>query len=92
MAGGAAAAPFNGGYRLLAESQLTSLGVAAAPAPPGATAKYGGGRMDVERTESHMTKWLSENRADTNTTVLQNGHLFMDHISNVYKDKIAMYV
>ena len=38
-----------------------------------------------------MTKWLSENCADTNATVLQNSRLFMDHISNVYKDKIAMY-
>ena len=91
MAG--AAAPFNGNYRLLAESLLTSIGanVAAGPAPPAAAVKYSGDRMDVERTESHMTKWLSENCADTNATVLQNVRLFMDRISNIYKDKIAMY-
>ena len=91
MAG--AAAPFNGDYRLLAESLLTSIGanIATVPAPPDATTKYGGGRMDVERTESRMTKWLSDICADTNATVLQNVCLFMDHISNVYKAKIAMY-
>jgi hypothetical protein len=69
---------------------LTQIGVhaAGAPAPPEPTAKYGGDRMDVKRTEeSHMTKWLSENCVDANATGLQNVRLFMDHISSVYKDK-----
>ena len=43
--------------------------------------------MDVERTERHMTKWLSENCADTNATVLQNVRLFMDHISTFTKTR-----
>ena len=47
--------------------------------------------MDVERMESHVAKWLSDNCADTNATVLQNVRMFMDHVSNVYKDKVALY-
>ena len=47
--------------------------------------------MDVERMESHVAKWLSDNCVDTNATVLQNIRLFQDHASNVYKDKVAMY-
>ena len=47
--------------------------------------------MDVERMESHVAKWLSDNCVDTNATVLQNVRLFMDHVSNVYKDKVALY-
>ena len=35
--------------------------------------------MDVERMESHVAKWLSDNCVDTNATVLQNVRLFMDH-------------
>ena len=41
--------------------------------------------------ESHVAKWLSDNCVDTNATVLQNARLCMDHASNVYKDKAAMY-
>ena len=42
--------------------------------------------------ESHVAKWLSsDNCVDTNATVLQNAPLFMDHASNVYKGKVAMY-
>ena len=47
--------------------------------------------MDVERMESHVAKWLSDNCVDTNATVLQNARLFMDHVSNVYKGKVALY-
>ena len=47
--------------------------------------------MDVERMESHVAKWLSDNCVDTNATVLQNVRLFMDHVSNAYKDKVALY-
>ena len=47
--------------------------------------------MDVERMESHVAKWLSDNCVDTNATVLQNIRLFQDHVSNVYKDKVALY-
>ena len=85
-------AAFNVYLLLLAAALINhhAVGGAAAHAPD-PVAKYGGDRMDVERTESHMTKWLSENCVDTNATVLQNLRLFTDHISNVYKDKIAVY-
>ena len=88
-------AAFNGDYQQLAAALMAQHGVAAAAAgPPPATdpvAKYGGDRMDVERMESHVAKWLSDNCVDTNATVLQNVRSFMDHVSNVYKDKIALY-
>ena len=41
--------------------------------------------------ESHVAKWLLDNCVDTNATVLQNALMFMDHASNVYKDKVALY-
>ena len=87
---------FNGDYQQLAAALLTQVGAVAAaaavpPPAPGPVAKYGGDRMDVERMESHVAKWLSDNCVDTNATVLQNVRLFMDHVSNVYKDKIALY-
>ena len=86
---------FNGDYQQLAAALLTNLGAgagaAAAPPAPVPVAKYGGDRMDVEHMESHVAKWLSGNCVDTNATVLQNVRLFMDHASNVYKDKVAMY-
>jgi len=68
-------------------------GAAAAVPPPAPdpVAKYGGDRMDVERMESHVAKWLPDNCVDTNATVIQNVRLFMDHVSNVYKDKVAVY-
>ena len=88
---------FNGDYQQLAAALINQHAVAGAaspvppPAPGPVVAKYGGGRMDVKRAESHVAKWLSDNCVDTNATVLQNVRLFMDHISNVYKDKVAMY-
>ena len=87
---------FNGDYQQLAAALLTNLGAgagaaAAGPPAPEPVAKYGGDRMDVERMESHVAKWLSDNCVDTNATVLQNVRSFMDHVSNVYKDKVALY-
>ena len=86
---------FNGDYQQLAAALIAQYGaVAAAAVPPPApapVAKYGGDRMDVERMESHVAKWLSDNCVDTNATLLQNVRLPMDHVSNVYKDKVAMY-
>ena len=94
--------PFNGDYQQLAAALIAQYDVAAAaaavpPAPPEPIAKYGGAQMDVERMESHVAKWLSDNCVDTNATVLQNIRLSMDHAlmpqcSNVYKDKkVALY-
>ena len=55
-------AAFNGDYKQLAAALIAQHGVAAAaavPAPPAEPiAKYGGDRMDVERMESHVAKWL----------------------------------
>ena len=87
---------FNGEYQQLAAALIAQHGVAAAaavpPPPSEPIAKYGGDRMDVERMESHVAKWLSDNCVDTNATVLQNVRLFMDHVSNVYKDKVATFL
>ena len=87
---------FNGDYQQLAAALINQHAVAGAaaavpPPAPDPVAKYGGNRMDVEHTESHVAKWLSDNCVDPNATVLQNVRLFMDHISNVHKDKVAMY-
>ena len=89
---------FNGGYQQLAAALIAqhvaaaAAAAAAVPLPaPDPVAKYGGDRMDVERMESHVAKWLFDKCVDTNATVLQNARLFMDHASNVYKDKVAMY-
>ena len=86
---------FNGDYQQLAAALLTNVGAggvaAAPPPPPDPVARYGGDRMDVERMESRVAKWLSDNCVDTNATVLQNIRLFQDHASNVYKDKVALY-
>ena len=86
---------FNGDYQQLAAALINQHAVAGAaaapPPPPEPIAKYGGDRMDVERMESHVAKWLSDNCVDTNATVLQNIRLFQDHASNVYKDKVALY-
>ena len=62
-----------------------------APAAPAGVARYAGDGIDFERLESHVSKWLSTNCADVNATVLQNVRLFMDHISNVYKEKVLLY-
>ena len=76
---------FNGDYQQLAGALLTQIGAgagaaAAGPPAPEPVAKYGGDRMDVERMESHVAKWLSDNCVDTNATVLQNARSFMDHV------------
>ena len=47
--------------------------------------------MDIERVESSMKKFLSENCVDTNATVLQNIRTFLDHVSNVSNDQIVLY-
>ena len=39
-------------------------------APAAATAHYRGDHMDIERIESSMKKFLSDNCVDTNATVL----------------------
>ena len=36
--------------------------------------------MDIERIESSMKKFLSENCVDTSATVLQNIRTFLDHV------------
>ena len=47
--------------------------------------------MDIERIESAMKKFLSENCADTNATVLQIIRTFLDHVSNVFNDQFVLY-
>ena len=66
---------FNGDYQQLVAALIAQHGVAAAaatvpPPAPDPVAKYGGDRMDVERMESRVAKWLSDNCVDTNATVL----------------------
>ena len=53
-------------------------------APAAATAQYSGDHMDIERIESSMKKFLSENCVDKNATVLQNIRTFLNHVSNVF--------
>ena len=38
-----------------------------------------------------MKKFLSDNRVDTNATVLQNSRSFLDHVPNAFKDQIVLY-
>ena len=47
--------------------------------------------MDIERTESSMKKFLSDNCADTNATVLQNIRTFLDHVPNVFEGMVVLY-
>ena len=74
------------GYQQLAQPLLANVAAAGdaagaivgggvAPAPATA-AHYGGDHMDIERVESSMKKFLSENCVDTNATVLQNIRTF----------------
>ena len=93
-------AAFNGDYQQLATALLVQAGVAGAAgggagggaaAAPEPVAKYAGDYMDIEKVEASAQRWLSENCVDTNATVLQNVRVFMDHISNVYKDKVYLY-
>ena len=87
-------------YQHLAQTLLANVaaggGAAGAVADGGAahadtTAHYSGDHMDIERVESSMKKFLSENCVDTNATVLQNIRTFLDHVSNVFKDQIVLY-
>ena len=84
-------------YQQLAQSLLANIGAVpgAAPAAGGAhaasTAHYNGDHMDIERIESSMKKFLSDNCVDTNATVLQNIRTFLDHVSNVFKDMVVLY-
>ena len=63
----------------------------AGAANAGATARYSGDHMDIERIESPMKKFLSVNCADTNATVLQNTRTFLDHVSNAFKTEVCLY-
>ena len=68
---------FNGDYQQSAAALINQHSVAGAaaavpPPAPDPVAEYGGDRVDVERMESHVAKWLSDNCVDTNATVLKN--------------------
>ena len=84
-------------YQQLAQSLLANIGAVpgAAPGAGGAhaasTAHYNGDHMDIERIESSMKKFLSDNCVDTNATVLQNIRTFLDHVPNVFKDSAVLY-
>ena len=84
-------------YQQLAQSLLANIAAvpgaapAAAGANAGGTAHYNGDHMDIERIESSMKKFLSDNCVDTNATVLQNIRTFLDHVSNVFKDSVVLY-
>ena len=71
-------------YQLLAQALLANVAAvpgvapAAAGANAGGTAHYSGDHMDIERVESSMKKFLSDNCVDTNATVLQNIRTFLD--------------
>ena len=64
---------------------------AAGAANADTTAHYSGEHIDIERIESSMKKFLSENCVDTNATVMQNIRTFLDHVSNVFKDQVVLY-
>ena len=87
-------------YQQLAQTLLANVAAAGGAAgavagggaaPAAATAHYSGGHMDIERIESSMKKFLSENCVDTNATVLQNIRTFLDHVPNVFKDQVVLY-
>ena len=83
-------------YQQLAQALIANVGAAgvapgAGAANAGSTAHYSGDHMDIERIESSMKKFLSDNCVDTNATVLQNIRTFLDHVSNVFKDQIVLY-
>jgi len=81
-------------YQQLAQSLLANIGAVpgAAPIAGGAhaasTAHYNGDHMDIERIESSMKKFLSDNCVDTNATVLQNIRTFLDHAPNVSRTRL----
>ena len=87
-------------YQPLAQTLLANVAAAGGAAgavagggaaPAAATAQHSGDHMDIERIESSMKKFLSDNCADTNATVLQNIRTFLDHVSNVFKDQVVLY-
>ena len=83
-------------YQQLAQALLQNVAAAGVAPAAGAanavsTAHYSGDHVDIERIESSMKKFLSENCVDTNATVLQNIRTFLDHASNVFKDQIVLY-
>ena len=88
-------------YQVLADTLLNNIAAAGGVAPGAAagagaahgdtTVRYSGDHMDIERVESAMKKFLSENCVDTNATVLQNIRTFLDHVSNVFKIEVCLY-
>ena len=83
-------------YQALSAALLANIAAgggapAAGAANADATARYSGDHMDIERIESSMKKFLSENCVDTNATVLQNMRTFLDHVSNVFKNEVCLY-
>ena len=88
-------------YQVLADTLLNNIAAAGGLAPGAAagagaahgdtTVRYSGDHMDIERVESSMKKFLSENCVDTNATVLQNIRTFLDHVSNVFKNEVCLY-
>ena len=88
-------------YQVLADTLLNNIAAAGGLAPGAAagagaahgdtTVRYSGDHMDIERVESAMKKFLSENCVDTNATVMQNIRTFLDHVSNVFKIEVCLY-
>ena len=75
-------------YQQLAQTLIANVAAAGAAAgavagggeaAAAATEHYSGDHMDIERIESSMKIFLSENCVDTNATVLQNIRTFLDH-------------
>ena len=69
---------------LIANVAAAGVAPGAGAANAGSTAHYSGGHMDIERAESSMKKFLSDNCVDTNATVLQNFRTFLDYAPNVF--------
>ena len=87
-------------YQQLAQTLLANLAAAGdaagavaggVAAPAAGTAQYSGDHMDIERIESSMKKFLSENCVDTNATVMQDIHTFLNHVSNVFDGQVVLY-
>ena len=76
---------------LIANVAAAGVAPAAVAANAGGTAHYSDDHMDIERIESSMKKFLSNNCVDTNATVLQNIRTFLDHVPNVFKDGVVLY-
>ena len=88
-------------YQVLTNTLLGNIAAAGGLAPGAAagagaahadtTVRYSGDHMDIERIDSPMKKFLSENCVDTNATVMQNIRTFLDHVSNVFKNEVCLY-